>query len=119
MERNDDHHSGGGFKRNYSNNFGNRSSNNGGAPNANSNYRNWNKSSNWVQNRKTEEEKKRTESIKLDQLKIFQSTVDKLHAILCEWTLNIQQIVLNKWERKKTSEQNFKWTVKSYSKWIN
>lgn len=39
MERNDDPNAGG-FKRNYSNNFGNRSSNNGGGPNANSNYRN-------------------------------------------------------------------------------
>lgn len=34
MDRNDDHHSGG-FKRNYSNNFGNRGSNG-----PNSNYRN-------------------------------------------------------------------------------
>lgn len=40
IERNDDQHSGGGFKRNYSNNFGNRASNNGGGPNANANYRN-------------------------------------------------------------------------------
>lgn len=38
MERNDDHHPGG-FKRNNSNNFGNRGSNNNGGPN--SGYRNW------------------------------------------------------------------------------
>lgn len=41
MERNDDHHSGG-FKRNNSNNFGNRGSNNSSGTSTNSGYRNWN-----------------------------------------------------------------------------
>lgn len=39
MERNDDHHQGG-FKRNNSNNFGNRGPNNNGGPNMNTGYRN-------------------------------------------------------------------------------